>query len=177
MESYISRYPVQFCILWVYVRVLVAFLTSSYIEYGAGVKPETCIKSLHICSQYSVIWFVINLMTGFWCTNQLWTKFYWAQWANGWCVGWWLELIQYMYSLSWQLSMVMLFNLDCLFKITTITDFVVTISGRGLWWYALTKYLNPQWYPKTLVLGLHRITRWLHKIMQMSSSFDYVNIK
>ena len=27
-----------------------------------GVKSK---KSLHLCSQYSVIWFVINLMTGF----------------------------------------------------------------------------------------------------------------
>ena len=53
--------------------------------------------------------------------------------------------------------MVMLSNLDCLFQVTTFTD--APISGRGLWLYASAKYPNPQWYSKTLVLGLHSITR------------------
>ena len=47
------------------LRVLVAFLTIPYIEYGAGGQT----KSLHHCRQYSVIWLVINLMTGFFGTQ------------------------------------------------------------------------------------------------------------
>ena len=43
--------------------MLVAFLINHILDMEQGVKQiKTAQKSLHLCSQYSVIWFVINLM-------------------------------------------------------------------------------------------------------------------
>ena len=155
--------------------------------YFLDVKPKTCIKvpvylqgggggalqplfSDMVCYQSDRIW----------CTNQLWAECLASLICTQSLMSWfWANGPSTVSHGSWEVDffkMVKISNLDCLFPATNI-DWLIPISGRGLWLYSSAKYSNPQWYHKVLVRGLHIIMHWLHKIMQMSSWFDYVKLK
>ena len=52
------------CVIF-FISVIISVFFKCDISIFDASNQKNGTKSLHLCSQYSLIWFVINLMTGF----------------------------------------------------------------------------------------------------------------